>query len=222
MAAFGGAPPAESLLIDAPESGMGFQIFYYRNDLLLALNATIVVPLYELLQYGRVRDEIAALFATGEELRPRLEPFELSDSFTIAFTQLATEGQQVPPGWSPPGVSSAPPPSVIPPTRPHSYYRFCAAPRDKRVDNRGNFLPDTYATTFTDLPFAPSGFAAVGRYALPTPASARFVFQITTFDTPSLIGTATPNFGQAGGGVEVHFHNGAKNGAGLSFMIPAG
>jgi hypothetical protein len=37
-----------------------------------------------------------------------------------------------------------------------------------------------------------------------------------------MMGTATPNFGQAGGGVEVLFGNGAKNGPGLSFMIDAG
>src|SRR5262245_19451622 len=37
--------------------------------------------------------------------------------------------------------------------------------------------PGTYATTSTDVPLAPSGFAAVGRHALPSdePASHRFV-----------------------------------------------
>jgi hypothetical protein len=45
--------------------------------------------------------------------------------------------------------------------------------------------------------------------------------QIISFDRPTRMGTATPNFGQAGDGVEVLFGNGAKNGSNLSFMIDA-
>jgi len=70
--------------------------------------------------------------------------------------------------------------------------------------------------------FVPSRFAAVGRYALPNPASASYIFHIVTFDRPTLIGTATPNFGQAGGGVEVFFSTGATNRPGTSFQINVG
>jgi hypothetical protein len=57
---------------------------------------------------------------------------------------------------------------------------------------------------------------------MPNPASAPFVFSILTFDRPTLMGAATPNFGQAGGGVEVLFNAGATNRPGVSFMINAG
>ncbi len=83
-------------------------------------------------------------------------------------------------------------------------------------------MPGTYATTYSDFHLVPSGFAAVGRYALPNPASARFLFQITTYDRPTFMGTATPNFGQAGGGVEVFFQSQATNAPGASFMIDIG
>jgi hypothetical protein len=141
----------------------------------------------------------------------------------LAFSNFGTESQD-------PGVDllasdtvSVPPINVIPPNRPHAYYRFSPYWHDCRVDARtGDFLPGTYATTYNDLHFVPSGSAAVGRYALPNPASAGYVFQIVTFDRPTLMGTATPNYGQAGGGVEVLFANGGKQGRGLSFMINAG
>jgi hypothetical protein len=116
----------------------------------------------------------------------------------------------------------APPSYLISPSIPRSYYRFSTYVRDKRVDNRG-FRPGTYATTYSDLHFVPSGYAAVGRYALPNPASARFVYQIVTQTVPILIGTATPNFGQAGGGVEVLFGQaGAVHHPGQCFEISAG
>ena len=44
---------------------------------------------------------------------------------------------------------------------------------------------------------------------------------VISFDRPTRMGPATPNFGQAGDGVEVLFGNGAKNGSNLSFMIDA-
>jgi hypothetical protein len=114
-----------------------------------------------------------------------------------------------------------PSPRIFAPNRPYSYYRFAAFYKDKRVDSRG-FKAGTYATTYSDLHFVPSGFAAVGGYALPNPASAQYVFQIVTFYRPDLMATATLNYGQAGGGVEVYFKNGARNAAGCSFSINAG
>lgn len=59
----------------------------------------------------------------------------------------------------------------------------------------------------------PNGLAAVGRYALPTRISAKEVFGIwPTAGTQILYGTVTPNYGLAGGGVEVFFPNGTAPG----------
>jgi hypothetical protein len=73
----------------------------------------------------------------------------------------------------------------------------------------GSFTNGTYATTFNDLRMVPSGLAAVGRYALPLPDAARYTYSIVT-NGPHRMGTALPNYGQAGGGVEVCFPNGAE------------
>ena len=67
----------------------------------------------------------------------------------------------------------------------------------------------TYATTYNDIRMVPSGFAAVGRYALPNPLSSKYAYVILTDTVPQIVGTTVPNFGQAGGGVDVLFKNGA-------------
>jgi hypothetical protein len=62
----------------------------------------------------------------------------------------------------------------------------------------------TYLTTDRDRQYANTGFAVVGRYALPIPIPASNVFE---YELPSgttlAIGTVLPNYGQAGGGVEI-------------------
>jgi hypothetical protein len=215
---------AESRLVETSESGMGFQILRYRGELIVALNATVLVPLRDLIEARANADELVALLARSEtDLESDAsEPFDLHDDFTLAFSQLELQLNSIETGLNIPKIAAAPPENVISPKRAYSYYRFSAAHRDKRIMPNGDFVPGTYATTYADFHFVPSGFAAVGRYALPNPASARFVFQIVTLDRPTLMGTATPNFGQAGGGVEVLFANGAKNTPSGSFRIDAG
>jgi hypothetical protein len=214
---------SERRLIAVPESGIGFQIIRYRRDLLVALNATILIPLQELREGLATAEELASFLAEGLASSDiPIEAIELTDDFRLVFSQLELQYRDPQTGLNIPEMVAVPPANVISPRRPYSYYRFTAAPRDKRITTKGDFLPGTYATTYADFQFVPSGFAAVGRYAIPNPAPARFVFQIITFDRPTKMGTATPNFGQAGGGVEVLFGTGAKNGPGLSFMIDAG
>ena len=224
MPIFRATPVAEHRLLKTHESGMGFQIIRYRDDLIVALNATVLVPLSELIAARATADELAALLAGSEiDLESEAaEPFEFHDDFTLAFSQLELQLNSIETGLNIPKIAAAPPESVISHKSAYSYYRFSAAPRDKRIMPNGDFAPGTYATTYADFHFVPSGFAAVGRYALPNPASACFVFQIVTWDRPTMMGTATPNFGQAGGGVEVLFVNGAKNTPSCSFMIDAG
>jgi hypothetical protein len=121
-----------------------------------------------------------------------------------------------------------PPESFIRPQRivatktsvsPMAYFRFSANKADPRVLPNGDFIAGTYATTYNDLRMVPSGFAAVGRYALPSPLSARYMFMIMTNSVPQLVGTAVPNFGQSGGGVEVLFRSGAKALTGIPHEI---
>jgi hypothetical protein len=213
----------ESRLLNLPESGMGYQIVEYQKQPWVVFNATVTLPFaelretlfseedYVLLSGNPESEQILALTAVEMEediplIFSTLDPNLRNRSLGLGFCQtpLAPNAYFIPQGW------------------PHSYYRFCAYHVDKRVDPNGDFLPGTYATTYADLHFVPSGFAAVGRYALPNPASAAFISTIVTFQRPNLVGTATPNFGQAGGGVEVLFKVKASNHSGVSFMITVG
>ena len=214
---------SEERLLNMPESGMGFQVIRYRRDYLVVFNTTLVIPLNELRERRFTQDDYLFLSGNPESLViSQLEILDMQDDFFLAFSFLDREYRNNDTGLSFNEATISPPDSVISSKRPYPYYRFSAFYKDKRVANDGSYLPDTYATTYNDLHFVPSGFAAVGRYALPNPASAQYVFPILTFERPTLMGTATPNFGQAGGGVEVLFQNGAQNKTGLSFMINAG
>lgn len=83
------------------------------------------------------------------------------------------------------------------------FFRFTSTPVDLRF-NSSALKADTYLTTENDRHFVNSGFGAVGRYALPMPIPASFVHNYTLpAGTHLMVGTVGPQFGQAGGGVEV-------------------
>ena len=86
------------------------------------------------------------------------------------------------------------------------FVRYSAFLNDRRIGPGGSVLPGTYATTIHDDRLVPSSLSAVARYALPnpTPAIHRFVISPSP-QTRIHCGTVTPQFGQAGGGVEVRF-----------------
>jgi hypothetical protein len=142
----------ETRLIAQPESGIGFQILRYRGDLLVALNATLLVALRELREGRATADELTALLAEGAARpdSPR-EVLNLADDFRLAFSQLDPEYRDQGTGLNVPEIVAAPAETVISPKRPYSYYRFSASPRDKRVLPSGDFLPNTYATTYADF-----------------------------------------------------------------------
>ncbi|MBX9947823.1 MAG: hypothetical protein K2Y39_01540 [Candidatus Obscuribacterales bacterium] len=83
------------------------------------------------------------------------------------------------------------------------FYRYTSNPTDSRF-SVNTLRADTYLTTENDQTFVNSGFGAVGRYALPmpVPASFRREYELPAF-TSLMVGTVGPNYGQAGGGVEV-------------------
>ncbi len=94
------------------------------------------------------------------------------------------------------------------------FYRLSAFRADRRVLPNGSLASGSYSTTDTDITVVPSGLAAVGRYALPTRISAKYVFEIRPPPgTQILYGTVTPNYGLAGGGVEVLFPKGSAAGS---------
>jgi hypothetical protein len=94
-------------------------------------------------------------------------------------------------------------------------YRWEAYPTSKRIKRSTNpptIAKDTYAAPASELPFAPTGFAAVARFALPSllPACYRYELQPDA-GTAIECGASVPLYGQSGGGVEVKFTNPTKN-----------
>jgi hypothetical protein len=101
-----------------------------------------------------------------------------------------------------------------------AYFRFSAFPNDRRVLPDGSYKSGTYATTANDLRMVPSGFAAMARYAIPNPMSAKYVYPLITSQSPSRVGATVPNFEQSGGGVEVLFSQHAQAIHGQAWDIP--
>ena len=83
------------------------------------------------------------------------------------------------------------------------FLRFISANTDHRYIN-GNLTANTYVTTANDAVHVNTGFAVVVRYALPLPlpANRRIEYKVPK-GTKTQVGTVAPNFGQAGGGVEI-------------------
>ena len=93
------------------------------------------------------------------------------------------------------------------------FHRFSTFNPDRRVNPvTGSFLPGTYAAPESEVPFVPTGFVAVGRFALPNNLPASYHYEIEAPARTSVdFGTVAPAFGQAGGGVEAYFANAVTN-----------
>jgi hypothetical protein len=87
------------------------------------------------------------------------------------------------------------------------FYRCEHWATSRRVRYATNdILAGTYGFPASELPFVPTGFAAVGRYALPDLPPACRRYEITPPSGYTLqCGACVPLYGQAGGGVEVMF-----------------
>jgi hypothetical protein len=137
-------------------------------------------------------------------------------SFRLLSSRISTSPTSLTPAAVSPAPKAALPSSLVkhvslPAQR--VFHRFSAFAPDRRVDPvTGSFLPGTCAAPESEAPFVPTGFTAVGRFALPNNLPASHHYEI---DAPAgtLVdfGTVAPAFGQAGGGVEAYFQKGAIN-----------
>jgi hypothetical protein len=227
-------------IVTYPEDGMGFQLLEAGwnlkgrptvNGWCLILGGHYVLPLFK-------TDERYAWIGDFSQTRlhSKVPPEEAGDSMKVVSLEIVRKSSELPfqqklllagilPSY-PPGFVGVP--SVVLPkhfsrraTGEEAFYRFSAFPNDKRVDpGSGHFAPGTYAAPYSEIPLVPSGYAAVGRYALPSVFPCRHVFRNLPDDKTVLeIGAVQPNFGQAGGGVEVLFPHGAVNHPGKGHEI---
>jgi hypothetical protein len=220
---------ASFLATNYPESGMGYQIFdaalsRINRRFFLTLNGEFVIPFST---RAELRIELGVVGVWGlDQLRERADRLSFDDEPRLVARQL--DWRLAASLLDPEIATDQALSDIVRPqevvgmqhlTEPRLYVRYSAFPNDRRVMSDGSFVAGTYATTYNDASMTPSGFAAVGRYALPSPLSAQFLFPIVTDASPVYVGTATPNYGQAGGGVEVLFPSGASPVAGRPHRI---
>jgi hypothetical protein len=98
------------------------------------------------------------------------------------------------------GVHTALPSSLVKHvtlTANRAFHRFSAFNPDRRVDPvTGSFLAGTYAAPESEVPFVPTGFVAVGRFALPLNLPASYHYEIEAPAGTSVdFGTVAPAFG---------------------------
>lgn len=92
------------------------------------------------------------------------------------------------------------------------FYRYEPWPASLRIHpDLRQIDARTFACPASEMPFVPTGFAAVGRYALPDLFPACWRWELRPVAGSHLdIGACVPLYGQAGGGVEVCFRNDTK------------
>jgi len=211
---------AKEELLGLPETGMGFQlveaIFWGEQKQFLVFNSETAVDITSLgLSAAEditnlLRNEqaiISAMQGAVETIFASPAPH----SFKLISSRI---GSSI-------STSSVTPIAATPSslvkhdvlTNNRKFHRFSAFNPDRRVNpTTGDFAPGTYATVDSEVPFVPSGFAAVGRFALPNnlPASHHYVIKAPVGASVSF-GTVAPAFSQAGGGVEAFFSSAVPN-----------
>lgn len=200
-------------LLHLPETGIGFQLvegtFWGDRKKFLVFNADLAIDLSSLnLDFtadpdvvqrneARIVAEIRAVYTT-------VIAAPGPHSFRLLSGRVETASSPVGP------VLAARPSSLVKHVTlaaSRTFCRFSAFQPDRRVDPvTGDVAAGTYAAPQSESPFVPTGFVAVGRFALPNnvPASYRYTLRAPA-GTRVSFGTVTPAFGQSGGGVEAFF-----------------
>lgn len=183
-----------------PETGMAFQIVETPSGFVAVLEDQSALPCYRDQQFYDVADLLA-----GEPIPNTRRDAVLNVSTVLAdrataFTAL--QGASISPSFTG-NAGAVPLIASYPLLRATIFYRCLSSAVDPRYVS-GQLSAGTYLTTRLDTTYVNSGFATVGRFALPIPLPACHVIQYEL--SPGVIinvGTVAPMFGQSGGGVEV-------------------
>ena len=201
----------QTRLLETPESGMGYQLV--MGNRVLILNATVAFRLDE--RRCMAAEDLRWLYVKCLPLFDDIEPSPdtydsgwASQRELLAGLDKYTDSVEVEERGSCRSVA-----------RYERFIRYSAVWPDRRIASDGSVGTGTYATTENDKTVVPSGLAAVGRYALPNPAPAVFEYVIGPVKGETILcGTCAPQFGQAGGGVEIRVVN--RLGPGSANPIP--
>ncbi len=190
------------------ETGMAFQIAraqlprWRALGLVLVLSDGRILPYQSLDEdYATVSDWLRINLETPSEVR-YLNALETQSVFSDRAAALAALARvELPPGYLPtPGA--VPLIATVTAASSVTMYRYCWTAIDPAFNGTTLSLGACLTSTLDQL-LANTGFGAVGRYALPIPAPAVYVFQYQLpAGTVMRVGTVSPMFGQSGGGVE--------------------
>jgi hypothetical protein len=199
----------EHMLLDQPESGMGFQFVEAELKNGERQKGTVFNA-----EYFLRRSESPRLLRDIEEPSRRLlliEQKELGlgdeiESVRVIAGQVLEQGRVAESAKDTGAAADAEEENL---GAPEKFKRFSAFKNDRRMTANGGLLPGSYATTDSDAQKVKTGSDAVRRYALPNPTPAVFVFTIgAPSGTLLKRGIVQPAFGQPGGGVEILFTKG--------------
>ncbi|BFU95769.1 MAG: hypothetical protein NTNFB02_24910 [Nitrospira sp.] len=183
-----------------PETGMNFHIIDTGSGFIASLDDGTALPCYDDPIFYDVNDFIAGTpWPTTQGFADRSILAVYADRSSAL---LALRAANISPAY----IGSAGAMPLIGSTTLTAdtvFYRCLSSKMDHRFIG-GQLSAGTYLTTKLDRTYANSGFATVGRFALPLPVPASYVAE---YELPKgtlvHVGTVAPAFGQAGGGVEV-------------------
>lgn len=188
-----------------PSTGMNFHIIQTPSGFLAVYQDGAALPLYTDLVFYCVDDLLAGVPVPTQ--RVTAPAFNIQQNFPNRFSGVvALLRGAVSPAYT--GTAGAFP-LIASHTLaiPTIFRRYLAIAPDSRFVG-GQLRAGTYLTSQVDAAHADSGFGAVGRYALPIPLPVNHVVQYELpAGTTIEVGTVAPNFGQSGGGVEIHLPN---------------
>jgi hypothetical protein len=186
-------------------TGMGFYIIEGPTGFLAVYVDGAALPLYTDAQYYCVDDLLAGTPVPTQ--RRQAPPIIIQQRFPNRYSAIAAlQAAAISPSYT--GTAGAFPLVATYTLRVHTIFcRYLPSPNDPRfVANQ--LTAGTYLTSQADSAHADSGLGAVGRYALPIPLPASYVIEYELSQGTTIeVGTVAPNFGQSGGGVEIHLPN---------------
>ena len=177
----------QQYLLSQPEHGMGYQIVHRNDsgDRLIIFNSEFSISTEHIAGYF---DHDRMLIAENQDLESlTMEPENLTVISHGSYSSMSRKDEL--------------------------FVRFSAFRNDRRIRADGSIESGSYVTTENDArywrhPFGCTGLSAVARYALPNPDPAINVFLLQpSVSVPISCGTVAPDYGQAGGGVEVRFNS---------------
>jgi hypothetical protein len=204
-----------------PEAAMGYYLVEVRDTVAIAVGGYVVFELTP-----QLMEELDSLLSEQQWLRPDadLTIEQRQESFRAWLRGLRSAGfpRGVPASRADMtaaivvGTGGSPPRPPQPPANIYGHLPFPAVSESRDVFYRCEPFPlsryidqatgrvtahkGMYGLPSSDLPFVPTGFSAVGRYALPSllPSTFRWELQPPA-QTPFRCGASVPLYGQAGG-----------------------